>query len=438
MKRKTLSILFTFFVFAVMVSITGFGVYASLVSKLTISGTINFEALNKEVYVNQVEIKNYVDENYAVQSTVLSDMKDKYIQDDSSVSIGSNVKALSGETVEIAITMTNLTAEYVKVNVSHGTLATSVSLSTTGLFMPRNTGESLQTGQPKTLKIFIKNTNSGVVSLSSLNINISFTSLGTSLLQDSGSYYYVEMGTEGTTYLKWKLVSQDLTTKLSYPSKPTKGVGYFILESKITQSGAQEDLHNLAYTNDYVSGNPTYHAINGWSSIVAADYATSTIRQYINGTKVYKQYTFTYPTCLPDTSLEYSDFFTDFNIDPENDLVYNQMFGRTLLEMYQDCAYDGSAVEYPSILEDGTAGVVQISSSEVDKLWIPSYTEILNLLCGGTWDNSLSVYSDYYHLRSHISSTAGRPDVVDSTGRRGNSAPNDSFHAARPMFRIYL
>lgn len=407
-KKLILTILMTL----CMTIVAGFGVYATIASSLSISGTLNFVALTKEVYVNEIKISNYVDENYVSQTKIIDGWNGKYLKESASVSLGSGLNVVQGETLEIAITMTNLTSSYLRANLTYSDLG-DMSVRTTGLIMPINSGKTVESGQAKTMKIYISSSSDEGYDLSQYSLNISFTSLGTSLLQDSGSYYYVEMGTvpntsgTGAEYLKWKLVSNDLSTRYTYSSTKPTGKSFFVLTTKLSHVKGSDgvQINKVCASNDWIeitdegNGTSKYHQLNGWTNILADDYATSTMRAYITGEKVYKGGTATDSSSVssPSSATDYSDVYTDFCIDKDNDIVYQNIIGRTLEDLYDGCVnygYDG--LGFPTFNE----GAKQIESNTVDKLWIPSYTENKNILGGGSWESNDLIY-EYCWMRDN-------------------------------------
>ena len=172
----------------------------------------------------------------------------------------------------------------------------------------------------------------------------------------------------------------------------------FILETNTLLERDDETgylLNQVAFNHSYLGhGSDTsyYHNGDEWEeyNILANDYATSTVRQYINGNNVYKAantsgsgYT---SGSEPDTKSDYSNMYTDFCIDTENDIVYKAITGRTLKDLYLDHGdgpYSEQTVDFPEQLtklnQEG------YTSSTVDKFWLLSYKEAKALLSYTGW-----------------------------------------------------
>ena len=393
MKRKSLiciAILNCFLCLAILV----FGVYSAVSVTLTLSGTISFTAYDKEVYINNVKVSNYIetDVGYKKQSKTLDSYSNMYANPNTAIDI-SNITVLKGETAEIAIDMMSVKSNYLKCNLSYNSLPAGVSVESTSVYLSKNVGESVNTGESKVYKIYITNTNSGSLSLSDLNLKISFEEK-TSILQHDATnqYYYVEMGTlptsTGSEYIRWKYVSATGTSRYSYSSTAPTGLGYFILQSDTLIQKNGYYLNQCCFTND-INWDTYTHSQNGWTNIKANDYATSTVRQYINGNKVYKHAkrvtgngTFGE---VPNTDGPYSDMYTDFNIDPQNDIVYQKIIGRTLSDLYKNNLDDESETLLDVSFPDFTGADVVMTESQVDKFWIMSSMEAKNMLGEGEW-----------------------------------------------------
>ena len=397
---------------------------------LNMNGNVSFVVNETDVYLNKVTLKNTVTQtsegNYQAGDKVLDNYSDLYIQENTSIDI-SDVTVLSNQTMEIDFDMTSLNANYIKVNLSYQNLPSTVHIASTSLYMPKNPSEDLLQGDTRTYKIYIKNTGSTALSLSDINLQISFEEK-TSLLQNDtiNQYYYVEMGTiatsTGSEYIKWRYISADGENKYTYNSSTApSGTGYFILETNVLNAVGLDGTKNMIempFNADYIEengANPEYHhRQNGWENISANDYATSSVRQYINGNNAYDYYTGTSASTGYTPSGRYSNMYSDYNIDPENDLVYQNIIGRSLGDLYSDMAdsSSGGEVTFPTFNEGAT---IKYTESDTDKFWLLSYKEAYTLLGSENADRVWpSGSANYYWLRSPRSSTNSASSVTTS------------------------
>ena len=408
--------------FIIVVSLLIVAVVAVPNINLSMNGNVSFVVNETDVYLNKVTLKNTVTEtsegNYQAGDKVLDSYSDLYIQENTSIDI-SDVTVLSNQTMEIDFDMTSLNANYIKVNLSYQNLPSTVHIASTSLYMPKNPSEDLLQGDTRTYKIYIKNTGTSALNLSNINLQISFEEK-TSLLQNDteNEYYYVEMGTiatsTGSEYIKWRYISADGENKYTYNSSTApSGTGYFILETDTLSAvglDGTDNMMEMPFNADYISesgANPQdHHRQNGWENIAANDYATSNVRQYINGNNAYDYYTGTsaYSTGFTPSG-RYSNMYSDYNIDPENDLVYQNIIGRSLGDLYSDMygSSSGGSVTFPTFNEGAT---IKYTKDDVDKFWLLSYKEVYNLF-GQVGDDMVwpSGSTNSYWLRSPYSAT---------------------------------
>ena len=441
--------------FIIVVSLLIVAVVAVPNINLSINGNVSFVVNETDVYLNKVTLKNTVTEtsegNYQAGDKVLDSYSDLYIQENTSIDI-SDVTVLSNQTMEIDFDMTSLNANYIKVNLSYQNLPSTVHIASTSLYMPKNPSEDLLQGDTRTYKIYIKNTGTSALNLSNINLQISFEEK-TSLLQNdtTNQYYYVEMGTiatsTGSEYIKWRYISADGENAYTYNSTtaPT-GTGYFILETNVLDAVGLDGTNNMIevpFNADYIQNDveadiENHHMQNGWENIAANDYSTSNVRQYINGNNVYDDRTLANNIFTP--SGRYSNMYADYNIDPENDLVYQNIIGRSLGDLYKGMGWDGS--KFPPTYFDTTfpifneSATVKYTENDVDKFWLLSYKEAYNLF--PTMSDSL--WMDIYWLRSPYSH-AGKGVwgcYVDSSGDLSYTNVVLSHVAARAAFKFSI
>ena len=196
----------------IVTSIMIVGVMALSDVTFNMSGTVNFVVVETDVFLNKVTLKNTVTQTpngYQANDVVLEDYSNMYLHQGTSIDL-SEVTVLSGQTMEIDFDMTSLNENYLKVMLNYSNLPSGVSVNSTSLFMPKNPSGELAQGETKTYKIYISNTGTTSLSLSDINLQVSFDDTITSLLQvdTTNEYYYVEMGTmatsTGSQYLKWR------------------------------------------------------------------------------------------------------------------------------------------------------------------------------------------------------------------------------------------
>ena len=454
------------------------GVYAATYLKLSLKGQIDFIDYNKLAYIEKIQLANCVETtnngaSYDSNTVTLVDAKGSYLnQENSSKSIDiSNYKVIQGETLEIQVYLINLTTNYLKVNLLYSTLPSNVVVRSSSLFMEPNYSTTIQNNKSSCYKICITNKNSGAVSLSTLNFQVTFEPM-TSLIQTHASgYHYVEMGTipgeAGTEYIKWRYISSNGTTQYSSQSAPSIN-GYYILETDVSQNTSirydSKPLATLALNTETRSyggmlgyGDGSITNIEG-KSPSESDYFYSNVRKYINGEKVYhagiKDTTDidndgrSDLKVTTDTTSYYSDMYTDFLIDTETDLVYNMITGRYMSNLYYTISKTGGELEDDAKYASGLGE----NLSFAEKFWLASAYEITQLLCGGTWDSTKAgwngianaegtiEYTEYW-LRTPacvVYNTA--PDLNDDYAIMGfaltGAVKSHNEYTARPCFMI--
>ena len=406
--------------------------------KLTISGT---EGANIDLSGITITISEYIPP-ITIQVTSVSssgatnntynDLAGQYV--DSSLDL-SGITFNTGETT-LTVSMTSLNANYIKNKVSWVNTS-GVTISSTSLYLPKNPSEQLTSGESKDLTITVNNTGSPTT-ISGLEVE--FEDMGESLLQvtDEGEvseytdegYWYVEMGTYSTTtdnsegkreseYLRWRYFS-DTTSHYEFDrnTRPT-GEGYFILENCYS-SYASTNVGGLycSWNNEYIYNSSYYHQQHGWTNVQANDYSTSNIRQYMNSEDlVSKSYSGSsgagyIPAGTP------SNMFTDLHIDPDNDIVYERIIGRTLGDLYTDMSSSGTNpqdVDFPEL--SGADEGYQYQETDSDKFWLLSYYEAYNFLGNGSSSSDTDrSWGDWYWLRSPYSSSTNRASRVNLNG----------------------
>ncbi|MBQ3493781.1 MAG: hypothetical protein IJA69_00015, partial [Clostridia bacterium] len=472
-------------------SVVAIGVYALTTVNLGVTGSISFIAYDKQVYIEDITLKNIVEEtDIGYQTTTVSydNYQGVYLKNSNST-VDLSGKVLQGETMEIDITLKNLKANYLKTSLSHKALPTGVLIRSTGLYMPQNTGTSAATGESRTLKIYISNqsTTTYTLDLSTVDLSITFSEVESLIhtgTRTEGSttktIYYVEMGTlPGTEavdgvyteeYLKWRYLSADGTTPYTANTAPTSVGGTYILETGVQRLTTNNTLlrnddtgYGLAaitFQNNYqYNYNEGLTTLKGeLSNVYANDYAYSTVRKYMNGQKVYKGATNTMTDeengigyCSPKTTSHYSDMLTDFCIDAENDLIYNRIVARNLADLYSDiwdCPEGWTKIteEQKShyALQNG------IDTSQADKFWALSAAEAKALLASnptnfGEVEADGGLYWDYieedicgvsYLLRSPHADDFEMVCYIDGDGYITANAVTEDYFVARAAFNL--
>ena len=172
-----------------------------------------------------------------------------------------------------------------------------------------------------------------------------------------------------------------------------------------------------------------------------------TVRQYINGNNVYKASSSITGGYGPNISSHYSNMYTDFCIDTENDIVYKAIIGRTLKDLYLNNAQStsGGSVTFPEQLT--TLKEEGYTSSTVDKFWLLSYYEAYSLFLTNSDTQGVDASdervwptgsADYYWLRSPTSSTSNSARSVSTTGSLYNPIVVYSSTAARAAFTLTI
>ena len=386
---------------------------------------------------------------------------------------------LSGITFEttLTISMTSLSANYIKNKVSWVNTS-GVTISSTSLYLSQNPSEELTSGTSKDLTITVNNTGSAT-QISGLEVEfeekedlLQVTEEGEVSEYTEEGYWYVEMGTYSTTsdnaegkreseYLRWRYFAEEETPynadtetapvayhyEFDRNTRPT-GEGYFILESYYSSYSVSPNSNEgglcVSFNNDYTyrSYADATHNFNGWNNIDADDYSTSNIRQYINGNTVYKGCLGSYnSTGTPNQYGAQSNMFTDLHIDPDNDIIYTDIIGRTLGDLYTDMSNSTTNpqdVDFPKgSPDDWTGATITYSREDTDKFWLLSYYEAYHLLGADTTGSDTDRSWGYsYWLRSNDRSCYRAYDV-SMTGYFNTNTINLSS-SARAAFKLSI
>lgn len=228
------------------------------------------------------------------------------------------------------------------------------------------------------------------------------------------SNYYIKYGTSGGTELKWYIIgtqnasgalttlapSTDFATTLS-----TDGESGKILkaESSVTYAFISENA--LSNKSAVVFNNRGYKDTDGYyntyyDGVKANDYATSTIREYLNGKTINNAVTVsgsaTAPTkWQPNTTTPNNINFYTQNVlkgssatDYDNN-IYALIKTRSLQYLYADVDSDALVAETATSIIDYTDG---ISATDSDAFWLLSNPEANSILSSSAKRSSSSMW----------------------------------------------
>lgn len=253
------------------------------------------------------------------------------------------------------------------------------------------------------------------------------------------------MGVTQSEYIRWRYFSNGSTPYVYNSSTPPTSSGYFILETDVSSAvgrDGESNMINMVYSNEFqYSQAPYTHRENGWNNIYANDYATSVIRQYINGNTV--QQGFISSSYIASPFGRSANMFTDFNIDAENDIIYQDIMARSLQDLYSGADYSGTMaspsfpdVPFPTFSDTAT---IVYEKNDVDKFWLLSFEEVYKLI-GSKNEDRFWLESEeviYYLLRSPYEAVYPGAGVlgVRLQGNMGQAVIY-SYAWARPAFQF--
>lgn len=340
-----------------------------------------------------------------------------------------NVSLASKQTAQIDINLQNNTqANYLKAKLGY-TANSNVKVDSTSVFLPKDAINST------TYTIYIKNVTDQEISLADLNLTITFEEVTNLLQYDStNNYYYVEMGTIAretyNEYIRWKYFSEDCVTAWDKTELTdvdfvnlTNFKGSFTLETDTVSSvlahideilgdsysfelvdnfvsNADFLSNGCAYNTNYTKNTTDsnfYHTESGWESVYANDYATSTIRRYLNFTD---EVVATQPNYVTATGSEFanssenasykSNMIKDFNIDTTNDIIYNKITQRNLSELYEKL--DSQENNFQTLVDNNILNSDHLGSLKnvtSDNFYILSNKDVRTMYFNGeSWPNT--------------------------------------------------
>ena len=388
------------------------------------------------------------------------------------------IGAKEEKTVKITLKAQDSSSAYQRLKLTYSNLPQGLRVNSTSIFLP-------QGGTEKVYTIKFYNQTSEDISLEDVQATISLENVSNLLMHDeANNYYYVEMGTvmrdTENEYIRWRYISADGETPIGDATVSSLN-GTYILETdlmseyissvyEIVGSG-QPTAEDMVTIDNYLANNYTGtvcayqssmsvtdmesgNAVNTEYNTNANDYKTSTIRRYMNYTgdnKVVKHASWQdaggllgageLPEDLVfgcNESSQATNMVTDLNIDIEQDVIYNEIFARSLTDdLYADIgasnsnATTGTEVEVPSVSVEG------LNDTNSDKFWLLSVAEANTLFTSDgerDWNESEQML-DVYWLRSPYSSYTNIAYGVSIVGDFGGNIVI-GFSAARPAFQI--
>ena len=372
-------------------------------------------------------------------------------------------------TAKIVLSAKDSTSAYQRVRLTYENLPDGLRVNSTSIFLPKD-------GEEKTYTIKFYNQTQQTqqpISLENVQVTVSLEDVKSLLMQDT-DYYYVEMGTvmraTENEYIRWRYVAD--TTRTQGSSTPTDLSSlngtylletnltveyiiepYNILINNLTQEGMQaidEYLANnytgtvCAYQSQiYVPDTSDNDVTNAEYGTNANEYKTSTVRRWMNYTgdnKVVKHSSWVEAGVTigigsqegntisvgENTQAQASNMVTDLNIDIEQDIIYKQIFARSLTnDLYKDISEEGQALTVPQ------GDVYGLSDTGSDKFWLLSVAEANTIFTSDEEEQRL----DIWWLRSPYSSDTFGAYYVGDVGVIISHLVI-IFNAARPAFQI--
>ena len=381
-------------------------------------------------------------------------------------------------TAKIVLSANNSTSAYQRVRLKYENLSDKLAeegelnglrINSTSIFLP-------QDGEEKTYTIKFYNQTQQPISLENVQVTVSLEDVSSLLMQDTQKgYYYVDMGTvmraTKNEYIRWRYVANEDRTSTADPTTADQtGLsslnGTYLLETDLVSeylgpvyelfstqdvAGIDEYLANnytgtiCAYQSQiYIPDTSDNDATNTEYNTDVNEYKTSTIRRWMNYTgdnKVVKHPSWVEAgvgntTIGENTQAQASNMVTDLNIDVKQDIIYNQIFARSLTgDLYSDIEATNSDATQGSE-RDVPQDDVRLSDEGSDKFWLLSVAEANTIFTSDgerDWNEGEQMHNVWW-LRSPVSSGNGAY-VVNSDGDIVNNFVL-SFDAARPAFQI--
>ena len=415
-------------------------------------------------------------ESVSVNGVTSSNNQNVAINTASKISLG--VQEISPKqeiTTKIAMHSTT-TDPYQRVRLTYSNLPEGLRVNSTSIFLP-------QSQEQKVYTIKFYNQNSEPISLENVEVKVSLESEQSLLMQDT-DYYYVEMGTvmrkTENEYIRWRYVANEDRTNTANPTDLSSLNGTYLLETDLVTdylvpvysmvgSGnpTQEDLQAIdeylannytgticAYQSvgNFTASSGNYTGLNTEYNTDSNEYKTSTIRRWMNYTgdyKVAKHASFeemgaevfgsNFDVTSSGNQNAKSNMVTDLNIDTQQDIIYNEIFARSLTnDLYNDINATSSNTTTGTNREVPKVDVEGLSDTGSDKFWLLSVAEANTIFTSDEerdWNVEGELPVDIWWLRSPYSS-----NTYVAYGVNGDGGISDGnvfeFVAARPAFQI--
>ena len=395
------------------------------------------------------------------------------------------IGAKEEKTVKITLKAKDSNSAYQRLKLTYSNLPQGLRVNSTSIFLP-------QDGTEKVYTIKFYNETTEDIPLEDVRATISLENEPNLLMHEpKDNYYYVEMGTvmrdTENEYIRWRYISADGENPIGTSTVSSLN-GTYILETDLVteylsevfmmfmetqgelgELTLEQKQQKLEEIDNYLANNytgtlcafqsavtfdlETGAGINTEYNTNSNDYKTSTIRRYMNYTgdnKVVKHASWqdAGPRFrvgeLTGTSIniksngQATNMVTDLNIDIKQDIIYNEIFARSLTDdLYADIGASdsndetGTPVKEPSVIVDG------LSDTNSDKFWLLSVAEANTLFTSdGERDWNESEQTDVCWLRSPEPSYAIIAFHVDTGGDIYCGNDVVFFFAARPAFQI--
>ena len=206
--------------------------------------------------------------------------------------------------------------------------------------------------------------------------------------------YYVEMGErENQGKIKWLIIgartvdTDNNETYAPLAEKDTTAFGlglmlnktYVMLSEKVLYTESTSN-YGISFQNAYANDDTTSPAYKNTNSAYSAqDYATSNVRNYLNGVdNIYRSYKYDKATKLysSDTTRTKINLLSDYNLT--SDPMYEKVEERTLTSLYSNIGtFNSEATKWSS---DYSGTDENLKGTTSDKLWLLSQDEITALL----------------------------------------------------------
>ena len=472
MKKRRFNLLLEIATICLCIAAIAFGVYSAKNASLNVTGTIGFNAHNVEYDVVGWIYGHAGDDDKPIAEPTGEDDKVKLDKNSEGVlTLGAKEFSDLGdsgepETIYVVLQITNNSAFniMVKANLTESTstdtnvtISAPNSMAILGTTDDDKTGtiqfaltisadtQKVELGNNVSLKVDLEKTElSAGVTLKADAVEVKkFTTEETEAINKGLSVdesyatkfpYYVEMGERANKgKIKWLIIgvsgADGTLTTLTEEDTTAFGLGlmlnktYVMLSEKVLYTESIS-TYGLSFQNAYAKDSTTSPAYKNTNNDYSAqDYATSNVRNYLNGVdNIYRgsNYDSTTKQYTPDTTrTKIINLLSDYNLT--NDPLYAKIQGRTLTSLY--VGLNSEKNSSATIWTDNET----LPGTTTDKLWLLSTSEV-NTLLGTT--NALRKTNTYgatalssaaWWLRSPLSYSANYVHRVNYDGSLGSS-----------------